>query len=1169
MKRRVLAGLMCIFFFAGGLFIPRASAQEKEEAGQARRTYGRGELRKMISLVKTKTPPVIDGIMEKGEWDAAAAITGLTRVKSMIGQWGVLHGIDNLAGSQSTYWITYDDKCLYIAYHSPPPARIKGNIALIPAMLKRTQRLHDANIDWDDIIHIAIIDPVYPGGDKYVIQINSIGTTFDCIWGGPSGNAQGITLAWDPQIINQSTLTLDGWTLEAAIPWKGLGPHIKKPQPGEVKHMNFGRNWQEVIREAHAWAADDIKAPAGETFSAGPVGEVLFEGDEGIVVQLDETGNLPRGQAVFSAHIRNLFSTQKRVIAEISTDSGELKDKKEITLRPGESAPYRFAGMIRDFATTKIAFAVTDAAAGKVVHVTTLPVIRPTKPDIYVRRFRGLDLMKFETDISFIGAADLKETSVTVVVTNKATKKQVFRKTFKGFTSYQPALELSTRRWATGEYEARLIFNAPGMKKYETVLPYTHPALPHWWDNTYGYEDVELDKVPYPWTDMKVEDESVHVWGREYRFGKRLLPEQITTLDRPMLRAPMRVVMKTADGEVIDSSAVESKSEWTKINRTRVEGARAIEGKNVSLKNTFWAEYDGLVWNTLTIEPKKKVAVVSMELELPLRQEFTDVINTCDYSLRNTGKLKPEGYRGGPARPVWLGNGEGGIQWMSSESNRFFVKDKNRIMRVEVHEEGATLRIVMIDVPTDFDSPVAIQFGFIATPVRPKTLRTPEFQERSARGGIAWYPRGMEYVPAADPGYDYYGPSNKRIYVHTDPVNLSKEAMRKDATATDDFLFIDEFRANPTDRSDIIQTNLSSKAFRNYFVWRHWNYQQKYGYAGLYYDCPGGTGGTDSMLGTRDIMKRLYNITMSCPYYAAREQAIGVHQSAMPYMAYMGFATYHWDAENYNSIINANQQTYRGVTDPAMYRAQHMGHNFGWPTMFLGQERIRREWVQANGGPDAVLDQIYGLALLHDGVIGGVNGILPRIMGELVIQRQKEVRELGLHHWVYQFVPYWKQDIVTLADKDMHASFYIAHPSKLTVANPDIEGYFQMYKHLPDFMQRRIREDVEKEKNYLKYLKDRAVMVLYNNTAWEGVMRLAPDWEKLGLGSPEELKAENAMHRTGFRVEKTKDKDGKEVEKGVYFDRPEEYARIEGEELVFPMTKWNYRMIVIEKKASR
>lgn len=1163
---RVRAILLCV-----GLMLTICVAhadEEQEKMKDVRKQYGCEDLKKMISVVKAKASPVIDGIMEEGEWDNAAAITGLIRVNRIIDQQGVQADIDNVASDQSTFWVMYDDECLYVAYYSPPPKCIEDNVALIPVMLKRAQQLHDSNINWDDSIHIAIIDPVCPGGDKYVIQINSIGTTFDCSWGGALGKMPGIGLSWEPQVISQSTLTLDGWVIEVAMPWKDLGPHIKKPQPGEVKYMNFGRIWQEILREGHAWAADDTSPSIRNETStwttaeiSAPTGEVLFLGNEGIVVQLDKTGNLPRGQAVFTAHIRNTFSIEKRVLVEISTDSGELKHKKEITLKPGEGVPYEFTGMISDFATTKIAFTVTDASTGKVMHITTLPVIRPTKPEIYVRRYRGSDLMEFETDMAFIGVAELKKTSVTITVANKVTKKQVFGKTFTGFTSYQPTFELSTRQWATGEYEASFVFKVPGMKPYKTVVPYTHPALPGWWNNTYGYEDIEQDKVPYPWIEMKVEDEAVEVWGRKYCFGKGLLPEQITVMGHPILRAPMRVIIKTAGGEFIDSSAVESTSEWTKANRTRVEGVRVIEGGKVSLKNTFWVEYDGLVWNTLTIEPKENIDVISMELELPLTKEFTDVINTCDYSLRDTGKLKQEGYTG-PLTPIWLGNGDGGIQWMGSESNKFFVKEDKAIC-VEVGEEGATLRVVMVNVPTSFDSTYAVEFGFTATPVRPKTSRTPEFQERSVLGGRFWYPSGMHFVPAADPGYDYYGPTRERIYVHTDPVNFSEEATEKDVTATNDFLFADEWRANSIDRSDLIQTDLSSKSFRNYFVWRHWNYQQKYGYAGLYYDCPAGSGSTGDMLGTREIMKRLYNITLSNPYYAAREQAIGVHQSGQPNMAFMGFGTYHWDAENYNSIINANQQTYRGVTDPAMYRAQHMGHNFGWPTVFLGQLRIRREWLEANGGAEAVFDQIDGLNLLHDGT--RVCAVLPGITAELESRRQNDIRKLDLHHWVYQFVPYWHQDIVSLPGENMHASFYIAHPSKLTVTSPDVESYFSMYQHLPVFMQRRIMEDVEKEKRYLRHLKDRAIMVIYNDSDWEGVMRLKPDWEKLGLGSPEHLHAVNYMHRTGFRVEKNKGKDGKETEKAIFFDRLDEYARIEGEELVFPMTKWNYRMIVIEK----
>ena len=180
----------------------------------------------------------------------------------------------------------------------------------------------------------------------------------------------------------------------------------------------------------------------------------------------------------------------------------------------------------------------------------------------------------------------------------------------------------------------------------------------------------------------------------------------------------MRLTIKTADGAAFDASKAEAKGEWTKKNRTRIEGNRTIEANGFSLRNSFWAEYDGLLWNTLTITPKRKIAVASMELEIPLTKEFTDVINGGG----QLGKLKPEGVTA-EAGVVWLGNGDGGLQWLIGDG-QWCVKDPHKAMRVEVRPEGATLRLTFIDAPADLDAPHEIQFGLIATPVRPKTWRT-------------------------------------------------------------------------------------------------------------------------------------------------------------------------------------------------------------------------------------------------------------------------------------------------------------------------------------------------------------------------------------------------------------------------------------------------------------
>src|SRR5580700_5271061 len=60
-----------------------------------------------MKVPATTHPPAIDGVMEPGEWDRAAACTGF--VTAFEGK---------LAKIQSTAWMTYDSHYLYVAFHN-------------------------------------------------------------------------------------------------------------------------------------------------------------------------------------------------------------------------------------------------------------------------------------------------------------------------------------------------------------------------------------------------------------------------------------------------------------------------------------------------------------------------------------------------------------------------------------------------------------------------------------------------------------------------------------------------------------------------------------------------------------------------------------------------------------------------------------------------------------------------------------------------------------------------------------------------------------------------------------------------------------------------------------------------------------------------------------------
>ncbi len=337
--------------------------------------------------------------------------------------------------------------------------------------------------------------------------------------------------------------------------------------------------------------------------------------------------------------------------------------------------------------------------------------------------------------------------------------------------------------------------------------------------------------------------------------------------------------MKTAAGETLDTAAAKASARWTKATDLRVEAERVVDGPGFTIRNQLWSEYDGLVWCRMTLEPHANVTVSKMDVEFPLTPEFTDVINTYDYSQRQTGKLPKEGFVS-ENRPIWLGNGDGGIQWFCETDGWFFLKDNKKAMNIERHPEGVTMRVAMIDAPTTFDKPHTIEFGFIATPVRPRTYRTfADPYQWGVRGGPGpWYPPGDEYLPAPD----YWGgtKSGWRGIVSEPPTSLSLQNIyittQAINTKTDDFKhFGDEWLASDnTLPADVVLTTHASKSYRDWFVWRHWKSFQGNPHQSLYYDGACESPSANPYAGG-GYVRRDGSVAMVYPILGARTSASG------------------------------------------------------------------------------------------------------------------------------------------------------------------------------------------------------------------------------------------------------------------------------------------------------
>ena len=144
------------------------------------------------------------------------------------------------------------------------------------------------------------------------------------------------------------------------------------------------------------------------------------------------------------------------------------------------------------------------------------------------------------------------------------------------------------------------------------------PGPPIWLKEKVGVSDTP----PPPWTPVKVEGDSVRVWGREYSLGAFGLPAKVETQGVSMLAGPISFRAVSGGSDVI----------WTQERRlvtNRTKAAVVWEGTSRSaLGELSWrtqAEYDGFLLHDFSLTPAREAAVELMELRVPIRKEFAEL----------------------------------------------------------------------------------------------------------------------------------------------------------------------------------------------------------------------------------------------------------------------------------------------------------------------------------------------------------------------------------------------------------------------------------------------------------------------------------------------------------------------------------------------------------------
>ena len=206
--------------------------------------------------VRAPVPPVIDGIVDEGEWAGAAVARDFVQFEPRRGE---------PSDVRTEVMVLYDSTHLYVAYRlwdSEPPA----------AQLTR----RDANLRNDDAVAL-LLDSHHDRQSAYVFMTNPLGTQTDAR---VANNGRTTDATWDAPWESAASRTGFGWTAEMAIPFTSI-------QYAAGENRTWGINFLRTRRrtlEASTWA--------------GPLDNIARVSQSGVLVGLDVPAPKRRHQII-------------------------------------------------------------------------------------------------------------------------------------------------------------------------------------------------------------------------------------------------------------------------------------------------------------------------------------------------------------------------------------------------------------------------------------------------------------------------------------------------------------------------------------------------------------------------------------------------------------------------------------------------------------------------------------------------------------------------------------------------------------------------------------------------------------------------------------------------------------------------------------------------------
>ncbi|MFA6928802.1 MAG: glycoside hydrolase domain-containing protein [Lentisphaeria bacterium] len=234
-----------------------------------------------------------------------------------------------------------------------------------------------------------------------------------------------------------------------------------------------------------------------------------------------------------------------------------------------------------------------------------------------------------------------------------------------------------------------------------------------------------------PFTPLRRQNNTISCLLRDYTLAASGLPAQVKALDKEILADAVKLQVEK-NGQLEEWQA--SQLEFTREDEININYQLQLQSPSLKVRLQGEFEFDGLLKLDLFFEARSDTLPERVYLDIPIRQEFTQLFHACGEGLRmNPGGFLPEGQgRIWKSRSIeqthisnfipylWVGDDERGISYGADWDKGWVHCEERDAVELHRHADGTvSIRLNLLNAPKKLRPDEPITIVLLASPVKP------------------------------------------------------------------------------------------------------------------------------------------------------------------------------------------------------------------------------------------------------------------------------------------------------------------------------------------------------------------------------------------------------------------------------------------------------------------